>query len=284
MSKILQRILLFFIGVPVLLFLVYIPFKAHLFLHIALCIVTILASLELYDIFSKKIALQAKFFLVSLTTLFPIIAYSAAVFSLPDFTINIVLITTTIVLVIFEIFYTNKKEDSVFVLSIERISASFFIIFYCGYLFSHISKIALLPYSQFYLVVFLAFIFGCDSFAWLFGMLFGKGNRGLFTVSKKKSIAGFVGGILGTILLGFIAKLLFPDAFPGSIYKMLILSSSMAFMAIMGDLFESILKRSAELKDSGFIVPGRGGLLDSIDSMIFTVPLYYYFILLFYGA
>lgn len=284
MTKLMQRLLVFFIGVPLLLLLVYIPYQNHLLLHIALFTVTILAVLELYAMFSSKTSLQPRPFIIILSLAFSLVSYFSVFFTVDNLNIHNALIFITIALIIFEIFYTNKKEEQIFEKAIERITFSFFIVFYCGFLFSYISKIASLPYSQIYLVIFLAFVFGCDSFAWLFGMLFGNGNRNIFTVSKKKSLAGFIGGILGTILLGVIAKVLFPEAFPGPIYKIIILASISSITAVMGDLFESILKRSAELKDSGTIVPGRGGILDSIDSMIFTAPLYYFCLILCYGA
>jgi phosphatidate cytidylyltransferase len=116
----------------------------------------------------------------------------------------------------------------------------------------------------------------CDSLAWLFGVLLGKNNRGLIKASPNKSIAGFIGGFAGTILTGCIAHFLFPQAFTGSLVKILVLSFFIAFVAIIGDLVESVLKRSVEIKDSGSIIPGRGGVLDSIDSIVFVAPVYYF--------
>ena len=176
MNKTVQRLLLFFIGVPFLLLIVYIPYKSHLLLHITLLIISLFAFLELYTIFSKKISLQARPFLFILTAFFPILSYVSLLF-FENLNIHILLIIEITILIIFEVLFTNKKDDSIFELSMERVAASFFIIFYCGYLFSHVSNIASLPQSEIYLIVFLTFVFGCDSFAWLFGILLGNGNR-----------------------------------------------------------------------------------------------------------
>ena len=93
--------------------------------------------------------------------------------------------------------------------------------------------------------------FICDSFAWLFGMLFGKGNRGLIKVSPNKSIAGFIGGIFGSILIALLTQHFFPQILPGHFYKAIILGFVVSIFAIIGDLSESLLKRSADCKDSG---------------------------------
>ena len=106
--------------------------------------------------------------------------------------------------------------------------------------------------------------------------MFGKNNKGFIKASPNKSIAGFIGGFAGTMLTGAIAHFLFPQVFTGSLGKILLLSFVIAFMAIIGDLVESVLKRSVQIKDSGSIIPGRGGVLDSIDSIVFVAPIYYF--------
>jgi phosphatidate cytidylyltransferase len=117
--------------------------------------------------------------------------------------------------------------------------------------------------------------FICDSFAWLFGMTLGKGNRGFIKVSPNKSIVGFVGGIFGSILIALLTQHFFPEILPGPFYKGIILGFVVSVFAITGDLVESLLKRSADCKDSGNVILGRGGILDSIDSLLFVAPVFY---------
>ena len=116
--------------------------------------------------------------------------------------------------------------------------------------------------------------FACDSIAWFFGILFGKNNRGLIKASPKKSIAGFIGGFAGSLCIGFIVYFLFKE-FRNFLPQLIIISLLTAAAAIIGDIVESILKRAADIKDSGKIILGRGGILDSMDSLLFAIPVFY---------
>jgi phosphatidate cytidylyltransferase len=126
-----------------------------------------------------------------------------------------------------------------------------------------------------FIAVFFVMVFFCDSFAWFFGMIFGRGNRGLFAASPNKSAAGFAGGIIFSIAAGIAAWFLFPHVFYGHPVKAAVLGFVTAGASILGDLAESVFKRSARCKDSGNIIPGRGGMLDSIDSILMSIPVYY---------
>ena len=114
-----------------------------------------------------------------------------------------------------------------------------------------------------------------DSGAWFFGVLFGKSTRGFFKASPNKSLVGFFGGIITAIACGILFKFIFPTVFFGSIWKIVLVSFTTALAAIIGDLIESVFKRSLGVKDSGTIIPGRGGLLDCLDSLILGAPIFY---------
>ena len=94
-------------------------------------------------------------------------------------------------------------------------------------------------------------------------------------------MAGFIGGACGSVGLAFGCAALFPYALGGPWWTTLILGSVIGAAVIVGDLFESALKRSAGIKDSGSAVPGRGGFLDSFDSLLFAAPVFYGLSLLF---
>jgi phosphatidate cytidylyltransferase len=113
-----------------------------------------------------------------------------------------------------------------------------------------------------------------DSFAYLVGKNFGK--QKLFElISPKKTVEGFLGGLFFSCIASyFIAT--FTNTLSST--NWLILSIIISVFGTLGDLIESKFKRQAKVKDSGVIMPGHGGLLDRLDSIIFTAPFIYLFL------
>lgn len=113
-----------------------------------------------------------------------------------------------------------------------------------------------------------------DSFAYLVGKNFGK--QKLFEIiSPKKTVEGFLGGLFFSCVASY-----FIATFTGTLAftSWLILSIIISVFGTLGDLIESKFKRQANVKDSGVIMPGHGGLLDRLDSIIFTAPFIYLFL------
>jgi phosphatidate cytidylyltransferase len=136
-----------------------------------------------------------------------------------------------------------------------------------------------LPHSPTLIVAFLCVVFANDSLAWAAGMLFGRTNRGVFAVSPNKSVAGFVAGLAASVGVGLALAAYLPAVFTASrfppLVSGLVLGLSTGVAAVLGDLAESAFKRSADVKDSGSLIPGRGGILDSIDSLALSAPVFY---------
>ena len=88
---------------------------------------------------------------------------------------------------------------------------------------------------------------------------------------------GFFGSIVGTILTAVVVGTII---FGLPLIKMAVAGFVLALAATFGDLVESVLKRFAGVKDSGFFLPGHGGALDRFDSLIYTAPVFYYFVIL----
>ncbi len=110
-----------------------------------------------------------------------------------------------------------------------------------------------------------------DSMAYFTGRIFGK--RKLFErISPKKTWEGTVGGIVFTLLLGLIIGTYINK---GEAFFWLVSALIIAPGAIFGDLLESLFKRSLQIKDSGKILPGHGGVLDRFDAALFTIPFFY---------
>lgn len=276
-SKLAQRLLVFFIGLPIVIGVVCLHYYHHLALHLVIVATSLCAALELHSMFSRSygIPLQNKGFLTCMVVLMPIAA-CICTFCLRDgAAIEFVFLGVVMLCMSAEAVTARTFEHST-----ARLLSSMFIIFYSGYLPTFVSRMTLFDAQKAtaLISVFLLMVFMCDSLAWLFGNLFGKRNRGIIPASPNKSVAGFFGGFAGSALSGFVGYKVFPAVFAvsGSPARAVALGLLIALSAIMGDLVESVLKRSANCKDSGSLVPGRGGILDSVDSVFFAAPVYYF--------
>lgn len=119
-----------------------------------------------------------------------------------------------------------------------------------------------------------------DVGAYFIGVRFGK-HRFAPRISPKKSVEGAIGGILSSALFLESLVQLLPDFFFLSAGYGVLLGTVIAVFGQIGDLSESAIKREACVKDSGVALPGHGGFLDRVDSLLFTAPVFYYIVLLF---
>ena len=133
-------------------------------------------------------------------------------------------------------------------------------------------------YNPLIVFCFLSLIWISDSAAYVFGVSFGKRPL-LKLVSPKKSIEGFVGGIIFSIILAIIFNFYLNTNF--SLIQWLIIGVLTSILGTLGDLVQSQFKREAGVKDSGKWLPGHGGLYDRMDSIIFTAPFIYLLIIIF---
>lgn len=137
-------------------------------------------------------------------------------------------------------------------------------------------------YSGLLMLSFFIIIWSSDVGAYCFGLLLGRKvwpAKMCPDISPKKSWAGFVGGWLTVLLAAYILLKSGLINFP--LVHVLIMASLMHVTGVFGDLFESLWKRNAGIKDSGNIIPGHGGLLDRFDSSLFAIPTGYVYLILF---
>ena len=144
------------------------------------------------------------------------------------------------------------------------------------YLIGSLIFLTLIPRVQGYYVPEL--LFGCfglvwfnDSWAYIIGKRFGK-HKLYEQISPKKTIEGFLGGLVFSLIGAWIIYLITQEL---SLVNWLILALIISIFGTIGDLIQSKFKRQAEVKDSGTIMPGHGGLFDRLDSILFAAPFIY---------
>jgi phosphatidate cytidylyltransferase len=113
-----------------------------------------------------------------------------------------------------------------------------------------------------------------DTAAYFVGKFLGR-RRLVPSLSPGKTLEGAVGGILGSLLVAIGFIFIYPSL---PLLPLLVLGLLVGVAAQVGDLVESVFKRQVGVKDAGNLIPGHGGMLDRLDSMLFTAPLVYYYV------
>ena len=208
------------------------------------------------------------------------------------------LLITVGIYILFNLTQTNKTNDILLLMAtmfvsikaivflfdhqnkpLDQLSKYIYIIGYIALPFVIITKIpwGVNGYNPKILISIFILIWINDTFAFLVGKSIGK-NKLFEKVSPKKTIEGFLGGLVFCIIGSFLVAKYFIEANPKKIYIWIIIALITSLFGTIGDLIESKFKRIAGVKDSGNIMPGHGGVLDRLDSVIFVAP----FVFLFY--
>lgn len=127
--------------------------------------------------------------------------------------------------------------------------------------------------SPWWLMYLFLLVWGADSGAYFVGRKLGR-RKLAADVSPNKSIEGLFGGVTTAVLIIVVVELVYLDLTWVQHVLFLILSVLTVFSSVLGDLFESMIKRRAGIKDSGRILPGHGGVLDRIDSLLAAAPVF----------
>jgi phosphatidate cytidylyltransferase len=197
---------------------------------------------------------------------------TAAVFAATQFNEKLALFAlngSAVIFLTLVLLTIQTKEDLGRALHVQSMGLLGF--FYCGLMPGLTTR--LLQMDQGYLWMFglLGIVFSGDTMAYLVGRTFGK-VRLLEAVSPKKSIEGALGGLIGSALAGLVLSLFIPGQSPLLLFGAALVTG---VFAQIGDLFESLLKRVADVKDSGTMMPGHGGILDRLDGVYFASPVYF---------
>lgn len=156
----------------------------------------------------------------------------------------------------------------------EQVTVAFFGIFYLAVMLSYLYQVRSMTDGKYLVWLIVLSSWGCDTFAYCAGMLFGK-HKLTPLLSPKKTIEGAVGGVAGAALLGAVFGALFGARMDEIVNPPVACAVACAIAAVIsqiGDLAASAIKRNHDVKDYGHLIPGHGGVLDRFDSMIFTAP------------
>ncbi len=260
----LKRVLTSIIGIPLLIFILSL---GGIPLLISLIIV---ASIGLYELYKTYKIINDGHIIIEIimgTGLLIIMA------KYPD-----LILPYLIIIFIFHFIYQMLTKKP----SFEKALLAYSGIIYVTLLLGHILLFRNIPNGSY--LVWLVFIiaWSTDTFAYFTGINFGK-HKLSPTISPKKSIEGSIGGVIGSLLSCTIYGLY--------LYKFhnihipllnyIILGVIGSLIAQFGDLTASLIKRNFDVKDFGNIFPGHGGILDRFDSILFTAPIVYYYIIIF---
>jgi len=183
--------------------------------------------------------------------------------SFPPFLVLTLLVLSVLFMV------TSKNLSPV----ISNLGMTFFGIFYVGFLLSHIILMRNETDGRVWVLFLIITVWAGDIIALFSGTLFGK-HKLYPKISPNKTYEGLLGAIAGSVIIGLLFAFFFLPYFNKGIC--ILVTIGMGILGQLGDFTESMFKRSAQVKDSGSLFPGHGGVLDRIDSFLFSTPFLYY--------
>lgn len=257
-EKINSRTMTIVIGLPIVWLIIHLGGIVY---YIGIMLIALLSFWELWIIVKQQnycLSLVLGTVLI-LFLLFP--RYVSELFSNPR------LVFTILFFLISLEHFLNKPQKH----SIINIALTIFIAIYVGHLLSFFIEIRELSNGKNLLFFSLLTTWVNDVMAYLIGVNFGKKHPFPY-ISPNKTLEGALGGLLG----GGLCALAFCSVIPLKISLLFFLGLAAALFGQIGDLFESLIKRNFGAKDSGSLLPGLSGILDCIDSCLFSVPILYY--------
>ncbi len=198
------------------------------------------------------------------------IYYIVLIIGWMDISVIVMTVSLLVYLAIYVIRYPKYND--------KQVMTAFLTFFYVSVMFSFVYLMRIMPNGGYLVVLIFLASSGNDTFAYLVGVKFGK-HKMFPKLSPKKSVEGFIGGVAGATLLGMIFGYIYSRTVH-PIYHSTILFGGACMIAsipaVIGDLAASAIKRNNDIKDFGNLIPGHGGIMDRIDSILFTAPIMYY--------
>ena len=255
-------------GIIVLLIAIGIVGFGTMTLWFASILISVMAMYEMYKAFGLKCSrLSYVSYVLS-------ILYYVMVLLNTDEYIGLFIIISILLLLTIYVFTFPKYN-------INDVVRVLFTLIYIPVMFSFLYKIRALRYGEY--IVWLVFVssWGSDVCAYSVGMLIGK-HKIAPKLSPKKSVEGCLGGVLGAAIMGYIFGVLFNRYVEPIRYIELVCTLACALASVLsqiGDFAASGIKRNQEIKDYGNLIPGHGGILDRVDSILFTAPVIFFVIM-----
>jgi phosphatidate cytidylyltransferase len=287
--NIVRRIVLWFVAVPLLIaIIVLLPYQNHLAFNVLVVAASALAAFELKGLFEKKDAgyRASRVVIPALGGVLPLCELLILNDIVPPVARELVLYSVPAVTLLLQVL---RREHEGFRHTLTNAAANIVLLIYPGLFMAYLVRLSTLEPSSIVILTFLCVVFFNDTMAYLAGMAYRgirtsqaarQGRewtpRFVLPVSPKKTLVGFLGGLVMAVATLLVSSAVFPDAFDAPLSALILLGLAVGVATIIGDLIESALKRSATSKDSGSLIPGRGGVLDSIDSVLYAAPVFYY--------
>jgi phosphatidate cytidylyltransferase len=235
-------------------------------------VAVVLIALGLYEIFTlmeKKGVPMYKYFGITLGIIIPLSTYLRF-----QMTKGWELLFISLALGTMFVLQFSRRQSTNAVLGI---SGTIFGIFYIAWFFNFLIKVRMMDHGLALAGFVILVTKGADIGAFVVGSRWGRHSL-IPRISPNKTVEGAVGAVVFAAVLAVASKIFLPDWLVFSVPNLVILGVVMGALAILGDLSESLIKRDCGVKDSGNLLPGMGGILDAIDSLLFVAPAFYFFI------
>lgn len=270
----LERLLISLIGIPLLL---YIIAKGGFLFFALVVIISIVSINEFYNFTKSSIDMLTRCFGAISCILFALnysTVYTPTEY-LPYINKDLIIISLIISFILYimiELLIPNRRL-------IETIFYTVFGVIYIPFLLCSLIAISDFDHlngSRFTLLLFVT-VWMADSAAYFVGNAFGR-TKMIESISPKKTIEGFIGGYIGSLLCVFIFTHFELINYSLTTLQIILLSISIGIFGQLGDFFESMIKRNYKIKDSSNLLLGHGGFLDRFDSIIISSPLIFIFL------
>lgn len=228
---------------------------------------TLIGQYELYRFYYKEAILPQIVLGLSLGVFISLSFYMRNHFSQ-----GAVITTLIVTIMIYQVFFKREMKDGLLDSAIIL-----FGVIYIGWLMGHLILIRDSINGGLTIIFLFLVTWGCDAGAYYVGTRLGRTKLSP-EISPNKTIEGTIGGLFSSIILSLAGRAWFLHSL--SLRDALTLGIFLGTLGQLGDLAESLLKRSAGVKDSGSLIPAHGGLLDKVDSLLFTAPALYYYLLI----